>query len=186
MNVLPFSHQERLLPIEWGLCVCLVLCQAALTCYMFIVTLMTMIEPTWSAGLTHTCDCFSFSLIVLSTGHAKSICRGQSIKEKYLQVPEVQNRIAGTCMTWWLAGNGEAVQGHNIKHCGGISNLWQQTVYMLAINVPLIDWISDTCPQGCIDLHSPVKCLDHRCCGRYSMQSCKAINVVYCAAGGTT
>ena len=27
--------------------------------------------------------------------------------------------------------------------------------------VPLIDWISDTCPQGCTDLQSPVKCLDH-------------------------
>ena len=23
----------------------------------------------------------------------------------------------------------------------------------------LIDWISDTCPQGCTDLQSPVKCL---------------------------
>ena len=29
-------------------------------------------------------------------------------------------------------------------------------------SVSLIDWISDTCPQGCTDLQSPVKCLDHR------------------------
>ncbi len=28
--------------------------------------------------------------------------------------------------------------------------------------VSLIDWISDTRPQGCTDLQSPVKCLDHR------------------------
>jgi len=28
--------------------------------------------------------------------------------------------------------------------------------------VPLIDWISDTRSQGCIDLQSLVKCLDHR------------------------
>ena len=27
---------------------------------------------------------------------------------------------------------------------------------------PLIDWISDTRPQGCTDLQSPVKCLDRR------------------------
>jgi len=33
--------------------------------------------------------------------------------------------------------------------------------------VPLIDWISDTLPQRCTDLQSPVKCLDRRyysCC----------------------
>ena len=30
----------------------------------------------------------------------------------------------------------------------------------------LIDWISDTRPQGCTDLQSPVKCLDHRYCVR--------------------
>ena len=30
----------------------------------------------------------------------------------------------------------------------------------------LIDRISDTCPQGYTGLHSPVKCLDHSCCGR--------------------
>ena len=28
--------------------------------------------------------------------------------------------------------------------------------------VPLIDWISDTRSQGCTDLQSLVKCLDHR------------------------
>ena len=27
--------------------------------------------------------------------------------------------------------------------------------------VPLIDWISDTRHQGCVDLQSLVKCLDH-------------------------
>lgn len=27
--------------------------------------------------------------------------------------------------------------------------------------IPLINWISDTRPQGCTDLQSPVKCLDH-------------------------
>ncbi len=46
----------------------------------------------------------------------------------------------------------------------------------------LIDWISDTRPQGCTDLQSPVKCLDHRYCGRYSMQSCKA--VLGCTSAG--
>ena len=34
---------------------------------------------------------------------------------------------------------------------------------------------SDTCPRGHTDLQSPVKCLDHRYCGRDSMQSCKAV-----------
>jgi len=28
--------------------------------------------------------------------------------------------------------------------------------------VPLVDWISDTRSQGCTDLQSLVKCLDHR------------------------
>ena len=28
--------------------------------------------------------------------------------------------------------------------------------------VPWIDWTSHTRPQGCTDLQSPVKCLDHR------------------------
>ena len=41
--------------------------------------------------------------------------------------------------------------------------------------VSLIDWISDTRPQGYTDLQSLVKCLDHRCCGRDNMQSCKAV-----------
>ncbi len=30
----------------------------------------------------------------------------------------------------------------------------------------LIDRISETCPKGYTDLHSPVKCLDCSCCGR--------------------
>ncbi|DBA68314.1 TPA: hypothetical protein ACH3X2_013630 [Trebouxia sp. C0005] len=34
----------------------------------------------------------------------------------------------------------------------------------------------DTCPQGCRDFHSPVKCLEHRYCDRYSEQSCKAVS----------
>ncbi len=38
----------------------------------------------------------------------------------------------------------------------------------------LIDWTSDTCPQECTDLQSPVKCLDHRSYVRRNMQSCKA------------
>ena len=41
--------------------------------------------------------------------------------------------------------------------------------------VSLVDWISDTCPQGYTDVQSLVKCLDHRYCGRDSsegMQGC--------------
>ncbi len=38
--------------------------------------------------------------------------------------------------------------------------------------VSLIDWISDTRPQGCTDLQSLVKCLDHRYCGRYMSPVC--------------
>ena len=38
-------------------------------------------------------------------------------------------------------------------------------------HISLIDWISDTCPQRCTDLQSPVKCLHHSYRGRYSMQS---------------
>jgi hypothetical protein len=32
----------------------------------------------------------------------------------------------------------------------------------MPLAVPLIDWISDTRSQGCSDLQSLVKCLDHR------------------------
>ena len=39
----------------------------------------------------------------------------------------------------------------------------------------LTDWISDTHPQGYNDLQSLVRCRDCKCCGRDSMQSCKAV-----------
>ena len=39
----------------------------------------------------------------------------------------------------------------------------------------LVDWISNTHPRGYTDLQSLVKCLDHRCYDRASMQSCKAV-----------
>ena len=47
--------------------------------------------------------------------------------------------------------------------------------FMTDSDIPLIGWISDTRPQGCTDLQSPVKCLDHKYCDGYSMQSCKAV-----------
>ena len=36
-------------------------------------------------------------------------------------------------------------------------------------------WISDTLSQGYTKMQSSVKCLDHRCCIRYSMQSSKVV-----------
>jgi len=36
--------------------------------------------------------------------------------------------------------------------------------------ISLIDYISDARPQGCTDLQSPVTCLAHRYCVRYSVQ----------------
>ena len=48
--------------------------------------------------------------------------------------------------------------------------LWPYSQY-----VSLIHRISDTRPQGCTDLHSPVKCLDHKYFEGYIMQSCKKV-----------
>ena len=48
--------------------------------------------------------------------------------------------------------------------------LWPYSQY-----VSLIDCISDTRPQGRTVLHSPVKCLEHKYCEGYIMQSYKAV-----------
>jgi hypothetical protein len=48
---------------------------------------------------------------------------------------------------------------------------------MHSSKVPLIDWISDTLSQGYTNLQSLVKCLDHRYCFGYSMQSSKVVRL---------
>lgn len=47
--------------------------------------------------------------------------------------------------------------------------------------VSSINWITDACPQCCTDLQGLVRFSDQRCCGRYSIQSCKAVSNLDCA-----
>jgi len=122
----------------------------------------TLSDPCW--------NCLSMLKSSRLAAHAETICTGD-VRQVWCALSDRSYRVMSCTWSDWgwysLHTCLHLVWNRQIK----VSNC---TGYPVP-KVPLVDWISDTCSWGYTDLQNLVKCLDHKCCGKDSMQSCKAV-----------